>query len=460
MKPSQTIFLVIANDKSKHLPLLQEESKRINKAFLPLERKGIVRLIRDYEADLDHIYDILLTEQISILHFAGHANSTGVVIQGDLLKAKGFANLFSDQNQLRLVFLNGCSSQGQVTEFLEAGAKAVIGTRVQIADDKALKFADAFYRALAAGFSLESSFYKAKSLLESLPGFEGSADIQRVDLRSVNWRKEITEEFSWNLFVRENESEILKWQLKKEKKPPWYYPIRVLVGIGLIVLLYGLSEWLNNDGQNQAEDPEPRATWEVIPLVRDLDTIHLKGTKTDTIRVKNKGASPLNISTISLSGKWGRILQPLSGQLIIGPGLSELILVQIIAPENETGHQEFPLWLESRDPRDSLQITYQYFAQADRDGPMLSNHEIPQSNPVQEVRCYLGEPNVELSYTIGNDTVKATSDSTGWIVFSQMPVAFKDQYVEAKARYLNTGQSRGRPNVRLSGYCLNLEIFQ
>jgi hypothetical protein len=106
---------------------------------------------------------VLLDEQPSIVHFSGHGDIDGLILENITGEAavvppealKDLFNLFSDN--LECVLLNACYSEIQATA-LASRIPNVIGMREEIADDIALEFAVGFYDALGAGRSIEQAF--------------------------------------------------------------------------------------------------------------------------------------------------------------------------------------------------------------------------------------------------------------------------------------------------------------
>ena len=74
-------------------------------------------------ATLENIVDSFLKHQnrIAIFHYAGHANSYQLLLETDAgalaaANAAGISQFLAQRRGLKLVFLNGCSTQSQVTE--------------------------------------------------------------------------------------------------------------------------------------------------------------------------------------------------------------------------------------------------------------------------------------------------------------------------------------------------------
>jgi hypothetical protein len=109
---------------------------------------------------------------------------------------------------LKLVFLNGCSTKGQVELLFAAGVKAVIATSRPINDPKAKDFAVAFYEALANKRTIKRAFDLAKGVLEAkykvTPAITSTRAIGKI---GVQITKDIGEE--WTLYYKDGFEDII-----------------------------------------------------------------------------------------------------------------------------------------------------------------------------------------------------------------------------------------------------------
>ncbi len=217
------IFSTFANDKDDHLDLLKEESSAIKSALVDVARKEYIKIEGEESLDLNELVEILLKyqNQLLIFHYGGHANGTQLRLESGNANAKGLAQLLGEQENLQLVFLNGCSTRGQVDLLLEMGVKAVIATSIPIADPMAKDFAAAFYQALAEKRTLKRAFLFAKGVVESRYENSPSIFINRT-LGSLKKQKaerapeleEEEEEIPWGLYVQEDQAQaIYRWRL-------------------------------------------------------------------------------------------------------------------------------------------------------------------------------------------------------------------------------------------------------
>ena len=113
-------------------------------------------------------------KRIRIFHFAGHANAHQIELAmgSDGHKGgyvAGVAKYIGLQKGVELVFLNGCSTQGQVQHFLKASIPAVIATTSAVNDKIAREFAVLFYSTFVLNKhkkSLKQAFEEAKAQLQ------------------------------------------------------------------------------------------------------------------------------------------------------------------------------------------------------------------------------------------------------------------------------------------------------
>lgn len=168
MKPA--ILVAIANDhdnKNRYLRELDSEAREIRKAFGPAAELCEFLPVR-VDATFAEIRSVFreYRDRIAILHFAGHADGLSLFMRSDKDSAQGvrgsnLAEFLSTQNNLQLVFLNGCSTGPQCEYFTHAGVASVISTSQQVNDTVARNFAAEFYRSIARGASIQVAYREA-----------------------------------------------------------------------------------------------------------------------------------------------------------------------------------------------------------------------------------------------------------------------------------------------------------
>ncbi|MCP4152866.1 MAG: CHAT domain-containing protein [bacterium] len=217
MKP--VIVLAFANDKDNYLPMIARENKNLYKSLQTHHDNGYIQLHREVNTSVEDIFQTFndYPDRIAIFHYGGHAGGTHLQLEtvtgeSQPAFAPGLAELLGQQNQLQLVFLNGCATLKQVEQMHSAGVKAVIATTVPIEDKTATEFAEQFYYALAAGAAVQVAFDRAKAFIKTRYGKR----INRYAYRAVHWAgkdKAAKPEPPWGLYFDENSPEGLQWKL-------------------------------------------------------------------------------------------------------------------------------------------------------------------------------------------------------------------------------------------------------
>ncbi len=229
MADSPVVFLAFSNSQDAHLHLLKRESSNIKKALEPLDDKQAIKIEREESAGVDEIFHVFnrFKERIHIFHYAGHANGSFLELEGGAGDAKGLADTFSTLPNLKLVFLNGCSTKGQVDYLMEKGVKAVIATSVPISDLKATEFAEYFYRSLANKSTIEGAFNYAVNYLTTKYGETEPVTVIK-DHRGFTFEEDDkpAQPMPWGLYLKKDSAEeILDWTLPmqithKAVRPP------------------------------------------------------------------------------------------------------------------------------------------------------------------------------------------------------------------------------------------------
>ena len=222
MSQRPIIFLSFANDQDSHLAMLKEEGRDIFRALQDRHDQQHIEVIREESADIDDLFYNLnrYGPRVNIFHYGGHASGTHLRLEDQNAGSQGLARLLGSLPELKLVFLNGCSTRGQVQKLLSFGVKAVVATSVPINDSKAREFATQFYAALSAGNSLKAAFDQGLALLETR--YEDTRNVGVV--RSLSWEEDQAADegaIPWGLYLSpetEGAEEVLKWALPDFKK--------------------------------------------------------------------------------------------------------------------------------------------------------------------------------------------------------------------------------------------------
>ncbi len=206
------IFLAFANEREAYLDHLKAEEDQLEKIFRPLDTRDQIKLLIKGQTSLDNLYDTLTEyrEQVSLLHYGGHANQSSLQLDSEAASAQGLARLIGSLPHLQLVFLNGCATLGQVTDLLHRGVKSVMATSAPVEDGKASAFAGRFYTSLVRGESLRQAFNDAVSYLEAKSQLE-IGEVQIRYMKSIQAQKTSSQEKLWGLYTREEAN--LDWRL-------------------------------------------------------------------------------------------------------------------------------------------------------------------------------------------------------------------------------------------------------
>jgi len=229
MKP--IIFLAFANDRNDdgegYLRNLPKELEGVRRALYRAQQAGLCEVVERANSTVYNIMDVFQDERyrdrIAVFHYGGHANGYQLLLESaeggvDEASSEGLVPLLARQKGLKLVFLNGCSSQQQAMDLSEAGAPIVIGTSQAISDDIATKLSIRFYSGLAAGASINRAWLEA---VEEVKIRKGN---HKAVYRGLYWKgqEKNSDRFPWNILVREGAEDVKEWDLPKAVNNPLF----------------------------------------------------------------------------------------------------------------------------------------------------------------------------------------------------------------------------------------------
>ncbi len=159
------------------------------------ELKAITALVQKTRCKIDPLTGVSQTQledritkvgkDILIFHFAGHAGGASIELNDEFSEKVSMTNMqfFSqiiaqDTRAMRLVFLNGCSTEDQSAFLRAQGIPAVISTTLPLDDNYAFAFAKLFYHKF---FDSESSLSLQKAFDDSLLSFKSKENTQLFD---------------------------------------------------------------------------------------------------------------------------------------------------------------------------------------------------------------------------------------------------------------------------------------
>ncbi len=222
------ILAAFANDRSdqtRFLRNLSEEAQRIQAVLSPAQ--SLCPLVLLPSATLDEILTAFQTyrDRIVVFHYAGHANGFQLLLESSSggvhrVGAKGLAAFLGQQQGLQLVFLNGCSTERQAEDLLNAGVGCVIATTQAIDDGVATDFSARFYKGIVTGAPLQSAYSEAVGSAQAASG--GSIDRLLVP---VDGEEEVAHDagrWPWLLKFKPGAERVAQWSLPEAAGDPLF----------------------------------------------------------------------------------------------------------------------------------------------------------------------------------------------------------------------------------------------
>ncbi len=201
------ILLIFANEyyKNRHLDFLNQEMKEISSTF---QGNPWFEVISIPNASVDDVIEKFrhpdLENRIVALHYGGHADSETLMLMNGNADTNSLAKFLSHQQNFQFVFLNGCSTGGQIQELLEEKIDHIIATERPIQDQRAFTFATYFYRELSKDPDIGNAFQQAKHALQVS---SSDAPIVISEVRTLTWEDKPSfnvSSLAWKWFIREH----------------------------------------------------------------------------------------------------------------------------------------------------------------------------------------------------------------------------------------------------------------
>ncbi|WP_172418118.1 CHAT domain-containing protein, partial [Deinococcus indicus] len=229
------IFLAFANEQGngrRYLRNIPEELRQVRETLESLKEKG-VEVQYDSNATLETVLGAFRAyrDRVAVFHYGGHADSDSLLLEqaeGPAFEvdAAGLHPFLAHQGSLRLVFLNGCSTQEQAKALLEAlqngrptalaetQLPAVIATSRAIQDAVARDFAVHFYQSLVSGASVQQAFDEAQ-------GEVGTAQVNNPRKLYRPETKKPTDQCPWP-WTLEGDQAAREWKLEDSLNAPTF----------------------------------------------------------------------------------------------------------------------------------------------------------------------------------------------------------------------------------------------
>jgi hypothetical protein len=175
---------------SKDLQFMEVEELQLTRKFNNIKaQKGDFDFFSIREAtgqDIIESFTALRNRKPCVFHYSGH--SDGVVLNWQDKETPSLFELSKilDNDYIKIVFLNGCSTKGFVEGILEkTKVKAVIATRLPVNDEIAKEISLAFYtHFIIERYSLQESF---DNLLKRTKFTQACVDVKGSNTREIGW---------------------------------------------------------------------------------------------------------------------------------------------------------------------------------------------------------------------------------------------------------------------------------
>lgn len=160
---SKRILILAANPKDTSVIRLDEEVREIDHGLQRAKIRACFSLVSKFAVRPKDIQRAMLDFEPHIVHFCGHGNKEGIILEDEqgkskLVESEALATLFKlFSQQVECVILNACYSEQQAMA-ISKHIKFVIGMNKQIGDKSAITFAVGFFDGIGAGKTIEFAY--------------------------------------------------------------------------------------------------------------------------------------------------------------------------------------------------------------------------------------------------------------------------------------------------------------
>ena len=198
MDKRPVIILAFANDSQSPLTYLAEEIKAVQSHLG--KRDNQVKIIPLYKATIPDLRREIkeYKDRIVAFMYSGHSGQLQIDTADDAMSAIGLANELGVCPELKLVLINGCSSNGQVPHLMQKQVPYILTTEAPINDKAAAIFSATFWKELSEDNTVENAFELGRLNVENYSE-TSSRDILKI---------KTTEESRGSLDTGQNKSAI------------------------------------------------------------------------------------------------------------------------------------------------------------------------------------------------------------------------------------------------------------
>ncbi len=218
-----TIFLSYANLPERPLPALRDEDDAIVRLLAPRAAQQHFLLYRDSFVTLDKLpsYLTLYRNNLVLFAYSGHAGRDRLLFTDGTAHTGGLSQMLGQCPKLKVVLLNGCSTEGQVAQLLAAGVPVVIATSAPVDDEKAAFFSVRFFEGLQQQLTVGEAFDMAKGAVDTK--YAGVVWDNRRDIGAEETpvgSNQAAEEGIWGLFYTPKTEHVTAWKLPLQTYQP------------------------------------------------------------------------------------------------------------------------------------------------------------------------------------------------------------------------------------------------
>jgi hypothetical protein len=211
-KKKFNILIADANITANPLPAIGEEVNAIRDVLDTL----LNDCIHDSRSNLSFSSLIQkFNHDVEMLHWSGHSSRWGIQFDnenGEETSVADFVEFLRTYSNLKILFLNSCSSKHIGEELIKTGnIEVVIETTSPVYDNDAFLFSKLFYEELAKGHSIKNAFTNTQK------AFKDADKALRPRIRGGKPSKESLEDTSiWHLSYKKERQFIETWRLTPE----------------------------------------------------------------------------------------------------------------------------------------------------------------------------------------------------------------------------------------------------
>jgi|GEM_PF-1094981 len=176
----EKVRILFLGANSLSLPLnLELEVRKIETNLRLAQERDNLELLQEWAVTPDSLMQAMLDKSPTIVHFSGHGEESGIVLQDELgqarlVSAEALASLFElFRDRVQCVILSSCYSEAQA-KAIRRHIPYVVGMSAAVPDEVAVAFSTGFYKAIGAGREIPFAYDFGKVAIR-MEGIHGEA---------------------------------------------------------------------------------------------------------------------------------------------------------------------------------------------------------------------------------------------------------------------------------------------